>query len=87
VLGVKPRKEQIEKERAWNDPKIIEVPNLIGLTKKDLQQQLFNLKLDVSGEGDVVVEQAPEPGAKVKEGATIRIYLAKKTPASKEKAQ
>ncbi|GAJ38741.1 stage V sporulation protein D [Saccharococcus caldoxylosilyticus] len=87
VLGVKPRKEQMEKERAWNDPKMIKVPNLIGLTKKDLQQQLFNLKLDVSGEGDVVVEQAPEPGAKVKEGATIRIYLAKKTPVSEEKTQ
>ncbi|EZP77943.1 stage V sporulation protein D [Parageobacillus genomosp. 1] len=86
VLGVKPRKEQMEKERAWNDPKMIEVPNLIGLTKKDLQEQLFDLKLDVSGEGDVVVEQAPEPGTKVKEGATIRIYLAKKSPTSEEKA-
>ncbi|WP_445613914.1 stage V sporulation protein D [Geobacillus sp. YF-1] len=77
TIGVKPRPNQLEKERDWNEPKVIEVPNLIGLTKKDLQEQLFDLKLDVSGEGDVVVEQSPEPGARVKEGSTIRIYFAK----------
>ncbi|MGZ0085139.1 stage V sporulation protein D [Caldibacillus thermoamylovorans] len=77
TIGVKPRRDQLEKERDWNEPKVIEVPNLIGLTKKDLQEQLFDLKLDVSGEGDVVVEQSPEPGARVKEGSTIRIYFAK----------
>lgn len=74
----------MEKERAWNDPKMVEVPNLIGLSKKDLQQQLFNLKLDVSGEGDVVIEQAPKPGVKVKEGSTIRIYLAAETETFRE---
>jgi stage V sporulation protein D (sporulation-specific penicillin-binding protein) len=85
ALGVKPRKEQLEKERAWNDPKVVTVPNLIGLTKKDLQQQLFNLKLDVSGEGETVIEQAPQAGAKVKEGATIRVYLGAKNAASSER--
>ncbi|AMQ20066.1 MULTISPECIES: stage V sporulation protein D [Geobacillus] len=81
TLGVKPRKDQLEKERDWNEPKVIEVPNLIGMTKNDLQEQLFDLKLDVSGEGDVVVEQSPKPGAKVKEGSTVRIYLAKREAA------
>jgi len=75
VLDVKPRKNQLEKETTWTDPKMIEVPNLIGMTKKDLQQQLFNLKLDVSGEGTVVIDQAPEAGVKIKEGSTVRIYL------------
>ncbi|WJQ04701.1 stage V sporulation protein D [Geobacillus stearothermophilus] len=81
VMGVKPRKDQLEKERGWDEPRVIEVPNLIGLTKKDLQEQFFDLKLDVSGEGDVIVEQSPEPGVKVKEGSTIRIYLAKREAA------
>jgi stage V sporulation protein D (sporulation-specific penicillin-binding protein) len=85
ALGVKPRKEQLEKERAWNDPKVVTVPNLIGLTKKDLQQQLFNLKLDVSGEGETVIEQAPQAGVKVKEGATVRVYLGAKNAASSER--
>ncbi|MFC0298120.1 stage V sporulation protein D [Geobacillus jurassicus] len=81
IMGVKPRQDQLAKERDWNEPKVIEVPNLIGLTKNDLQEQLFDLKLDVSGEGDVVVEQSPKPGAKVKEGSTVRIYLAKREAA------
>ena len=80
-MGVKPRKDQLEKERGWDEPRVIEVPNLIGMTKKDLQEQFFDLKLDVSGEGDVIVEQSPEPGVKVKEGSTIRIYLAKREAA------
>ncbi|MGG3955967.1 stage V sporulation protein D [Bhargavaea massiliensis] len=78
ALDVKPRKQQIEKETTWLDTRYVEVPNLIGLTKKDLQQQLFNLKLDGSGEGDMVIEQAPKPGVKVKEGATIRVYFGTK---------
>jgi stage V sporulation protein D (sporulation-specific penicillin-binding protein) len=84
ALGVKPRKDQLEKETTWLDPKMVEVPNLIGLTKKDLQQQLFNLKLDVSGEGDVIIEQAPEAGVKVKEGATIRVYFGPKSAESSD---
>ncbi|MBB6282067.1 MULTISPECIES: stage V sporulation protein D [Geobacillus] len=84
AMNVKPRKDQLAKERDWNEPKVIEVPNLIGLTKNDLQEQLFDLKLDVSGEGNVVVEQSPEPGAKVKEGSTIRIYLAKNEAAEEQ---
>ena len=28
-----------------------------------------------SGKGDVVVRQSPEPGTKVKEGSTIRLYF------------
>ncbi|ANB56857.1 stage V sporulation protein D [Anoxybacillus sp. B7M1] len=79
TIGVKPRKGQIEKELAWNDTKMVEVPDLSGLTKNDLQQQLFDLKLDVSGEGDVVIDQAPKPGVKVKEGSTIRVYLGTKS--------
>ena len=45
VMGVKPRKNQIEKEKKWNDPIMIEVPDLIGMTKKDLQTQLIDLKI------------------------------------------
>lgn len=75
ILEVEPRKEQIEKERTWLDPVMVEVPDLIGLTKKELQQQLYNFRLDISGSGDKVIQQAPDPGVKVKEGSTIRVYL------------
>lgn len=78
VLGVEQRKNQIEKERTWLDKRLIEVPDLIGLTKQELQQQLVDLKLEVEGKGDVVIRQAPAPGVKVEEGKTVRIYLGKK---------
>lgn len=75
ILGVEQRKNQLEKKVTWLDTPIIEVPNLIGLEKNEIVNQLFNLKLDISGEGEKIVKQAPDPGTKVEEGSTIRIYL------------
>jgi stage V sporulation protein D (sporulation-specific penicillin-binding protein) len=75
ALGVEKRKGQIEKELQWPDVPLVEVPDLKGMSRKELVQQLVTLKLDISGEGDVVVEQAPKPGTKVKEGSTIRVYM------------
>lgn len=74
-IGVEPRKDQIEKEYNWLDTKLVEVPNIIGLSKQELSEQLVNLKLDVSGEGEVVVQQSPSEGVKVKEGSKLRVYL------------
>jgi len=75
ILEVEPRKEQIEKEKTWLDPVMVEVPDLTGLSKRELQQQLYNFKLDISGNGEKVIQQAPDPGVKVKEGSTIRVYM------------
>lgn len=76
VLGVKPRKEQIEKEvRSWQDPVLVEVPDVVGMTKREIQEIFVNLTIDASGEGDTVVKQSPPGGIKVKEGSTIRLYF------------
>ena len=75
VLDVKPRKNGLEKEKNYLDPVLIEIPNLVGMNKKELSTQLLTLKLDIAGKGNKVVKQAPEAGVKVKEGSTIRIYL------------
>ena len=48
----------------------------------ELEPLLINLRLKASGKGDVVVQQSPKPGEKVKEGSTIRIYLDNKDGAS-----
>jgi stage V sporulation protein D (sporulation-specific penicillin-binding protein) len=77
AMGVEPRKNQIEKELKWPDTPLITLPDLTGLTKIEITEQLLNLRIDASGEGDVVVRQSPEPGAKVKEGSTIRLYFDK----------
>lgn len=84
ALGVDKRKGQIEKELQWPDVPLVEVPDLKGMSKKELVQQLITLKLDISGDGDVVVEQAPKPGTKVKEGSTIRVYMSGSNKSDKD---
>lgn len=75
ALDVKPRKDQIEKKTNWLDPKMVTVPDLKGSTRKELLQQMLNLKLEISGDGTKVIQQAPDPGVKVEEGSVIRVYM------------
>lgn len=78
ALEVGPRENQIEKKRTWLDPRLVKVPNLIGLTKNEIRQQLIDLKLEVEGSGDIVIQQAPKAGVKIEEGKTIRVFLGNK---------
>ncbi|WP_394232615.1 stage V sporulation protein D [Niallia oryzisoli] len=75
VMGVEPRKEQIEKELSWMDTPMIEVPDLVGISKTEIRELMLNLKIDASGDGETVVKQTPEAGVKLKEGSTIRLYF------------
>ncbi|MFC4320278.1 stage V sporulation protein D [Litchfieldia salsa] len=75
AIGVKPRENQIEKKTTWLDPQLISVPNVIGLSKSELAQQLVDLKIEMSGDGSVVIDQAPNPGEKVEQGTPLRILL------------
>lgn len=75
VLKVSPRENQIEKETTWLDTPMVEVPDLIGLERKEIANQFFNLRVDINGDGNKIVKQEPQPGTKVKEGSTIRIFL------------
>ncbi|SFA75534.1 MULTISPECIES: stage V sporulation protein D [unclassified Bacillus (in: firmicutes)] len=77
ALKVEPRKNQIAKKMKWNDVPMVEVPEVIGLSKKELSEMMVNLKIDSSGEGDTVVRQSPQAGVKIKEGSTIRLYFSK----------
>jgi stage V sporulation protein D (sporulation-specific penicillin-binding protein) len=77
AMGIEPRKDQIEKELKWPDVPLITLPDLAGLSKQEITEQLLNLKIDASGEGNTVVSQSPAPGTKVEEGSTIRLYFSK----------
>jgi stage V sporulation protein D (sporulation-specific penicillin-binding protein) len=77
TLGVEPRKGGIDKKLTWPDTPAIEVPDLVGMKVSELEEQLIDLQVDVSGSGDKVIEQSPKPGVKVKQGSKIRIYLGK----------
>ncbi len=86
AMGVEQRKDQIDKVRkTWEDPVMIEVPNLVGLTKKEIREVFVNFKIDASGEGNTVVKQSPQAGIKLKEGSTIRLYFDEPETKSKSK--
>jgi stage V sporulation protein D (sporulation-specific penicillin-binding protein) len=74
-MGVEKRISPLEKEYRWGDEITYEVPNVVGMTIKDIQRSYYQLPIDPSGTGKHVVKQSPLPGTKVKEGSTIRVYL------------
>jgi stage V sporulation protein D (sporulation-specific penicillin-binding protein) len=78
AMGIKKQKGQIEKEKTWLDAPEIVVPNLVGKKTKDLTNLLYNLKIDASGQGSYIVQQAPQPGVKLQVGKTIRLFLGDK---------
>ncbi len=79
AMGVEKRSDQIEKERIWSDQPLIEVPDLVGRTRREINESYYDLRLDVSGEGDKVLAQSPEPGLKVTQNSTVRILLGDKS--------
>lgn len=77
VLEVDPRKDGLEKSYLWPEEPLETVPNLIGMHKDELVTNLFNFKLDYSGDGNIVLDQEPKSGTALPEGATIRLYFGK----------
>ncbi len=82
ALGVEKRTDQIEKELQWPDEPLVEVPDLVGRTTREIHESYYELQIDASGDGKEVVAQSPDPGVKVKAGSTIRLYMGDKTAAS-----
>lgn len=75
AMGVEPRDDGIEKEHQWPEQPLVEVPDLVGLTNQEIQNYLTHLTIEVTGEGETVVDQAPQPGVKVPSGDTVRLYF------------
>jgi len=77
-LKIPPKYTGMTKKHQYPDKKIVEVPNLIGLTRKELVNNYYSFPLDFGGTGDQVIYQSPKPGTRVEEGSPIRIYLGDK---------
>ncbi|MFC0301510.1 stage V sporulation protein D [Virgibacillus soli] len=75
AIGVEPRKDGLEKEYQWPDEPKVEVPDLVGTNKNKLVEYMTNLHLELEGEGEYIIDQAPLPGSKVESGSTVRVYL------------
>ncbi|MCF6137009.1 stage V sporulation protein D [Pseudalkalibacillus berkeleyi] len=80
AMEVPRRKEQIEKELTWLDQPLIEIPDLKGKSRQDIHKAFYELKIITVGEGDTVIDQAPEPGIKMAVGSTIQLYMGDKSP-------
>lgn len=75
ALDIKKQDSQIEKEKEWSDKTIYEVPNVVGMTKKEAKKALENFTVEYAGTGDKVVSQSPEAGTRVGEKTVVRLLL------------
>ncbi|WP_051585757.1 stage V sporulation protein D [Caldanaerobius polysaccharolyticus] len=76
-LGVKPiytpeESKELEKRN-------VITPDFTGMKVDDAKVKVIDSKLtyNVEGNGDVVLDQSPKPGASVKEGSTVFLYASK----------
>ena len=75
ILGIEKSSDVKEKEYQWNENKYYTVPNVIGMSKKDAIKELKNFVVTYSGSGDIVKEQSPNAGDRIKSGEKVRILL------------
>ena len=75
ILDIERQPEQLEKDLSWNDKEIIEVPNVIGKTKKEAKSILKDFKIEYSSTGNIIKEQSPNPYTKIEKGSIIKILL------------
>lgn len=78
VMEVEPRTDGLEKEYAWPDQPKVEVPDFIGEEKSKLAEYPLDLSIEVSGEGDTIMDQSPKEGTMLEPGSTIRLFLGHK---------
>lgn len=74
VLGIEPQKDEIEKEYIYLDKTYTIVPDVTGKNLKDAMKELKNFKVEYEGKGTVLY-QSPNPGIRIADGETIRLYL------------
>ncbi len=75
ALNIERQDGGIEKIKSWDDQVYIEVPNLIGKTIKEATREIYPVEIDVSGNGNNIIEQSPDPGTKIDINSKIRVLL------------
>jgi stage V sporulation protein D (sporulation-specific penicillin-binding protein) len=75
-MGVEPSKDQVPKDYRYGETSIVEVPDLVGRTVRDIFEDMnADFTLEKFGNGSQVISQAPKAGQRVDKGSVIRIYL------------
>ncbi|CAM5189396.1 Stage V sporulation protein D (Sporulation-specific penicillin-binding protein) OS=Ureibacillus acetophenoni OX=614649 GN=SAMN05877842_101376 PE=3 SV=1 [Ureibacillus acetophenoni] len=69
------REGQLEKEYRWGDPITDRVPNLVGLSVDEIMKLQYPYRIETHGEGELVINQLPEPENILEVDGTIHLYL------------
>ena len=75
IRGLEPAKEVTPRTYTWLDIKYKPVPNVVGLSKKEVSKVLKGFEIIYSGTGDTVMYQEPKSGTYIKENGTVKIML------------
>ena len=75
ALDISKQEGEIEESYIWNDIKYFEVPNLVGQKISDAVRMVYPVELEVSGTGDIIIEQSPLPNEKIDITSKIRVLL------------
>ena len=78
ALKIERQSGGIEPVHLWNDPVYYELPNVVGMTKKDALKNLIYYNVTFSGIGNYVVSQSPVAGTSLEMGSTVRLLLGDK---------
>lgn len=75
ILNIEKPVGASEKNYNYNDKRYINIPNVIGLEKKEATSLLKEFKIEYSGNGSKVIYQSPSADSRIYEGETIRLML------------
>ncbi len=75
IMGIEKQEGQTIKDYEWYDKKYYEVPNVVGLTKKEAKKLLTSFTIEYVGEGNKVISQTPEAGTRYYNSGTIKLLM------------
>ena len=75
ILDIDKQDNQKEKDYEWYDKKYYEVPNVIGMSKKEAKKMLYTFDAEFVGDGNIVVEQTPKANERYYETGKIRLLM------------
>ncbi|MGM9878456.1 MAG: stage V sporulation protein D [Bacilli bacterium] len=78
IMDIEKQPNQKEKDYEWMDKKYYDVPNVVGMTKKEAKKYLSDFEIVFVGDGDIVLEQTPKAGTRYYETGTIKLLLGSK---------
>ena len=75
TMDIPKQPNQTAKDYEWMDKKYYDVPNVIGMTKKEAKKHLSLFDITYVGDGDIVVDQTPKAGTRYYETGTIKLLM------------